>query len=92
MEQHINWNLVSTEIFEEFKGKDAETIAWAYVKEAQTNGDNNQSWDRLNAMFELGQGRFSVQNSREHRNQLFSLYISNAFKRWDEEQNGKAGA
>lgn len=71
-ESHVNWDIVDSDVFAEFRGCDAEQIVSAFVTETLADEPNHT---RLNTLCEIGQGRFSVQNNREQRQQLFLMFV-----------------
>jgi hypothetical protein len=76
-EQHTKWDLIPADVFNEFRGCDVQTIAAAFVDEAFADNPNDV---RVNALYEIGQSRFSITNSRDARSHLFMIFISREVK------------
>lgn len=70
----INWDAVDRNIFAEFRLASTEELAQAYLTEAFADAPND---DRLNTLYEMGQGRFSESlNNRSQRQALFNLEVN----------------
>ena len=70
----INWDAVDRNIFAEFRLASTEEIAQAYLTETFADAPND---DRLNTLYEMGQGRFSeLLNNRLQRQALFNLEVN----------------
>ena len=70
---HTNWEIVDKDVFWEFRLWDAKHIAEAFVDEAFLDVPNET---RLNSLAEIGQSRFSVNESRGNRMQLFMIFVN----------------
>jgi len=70
----INWDAVDRNIFAEFRLASTEELAQAYLTETFADAPND---DRLNTLYEMGQGRFSeLLNNRSQRQALFNLEVN----------------
>ncbi len=72
---HINWGLIDDATFNEFRHAKVEAIAEAYVAESMVD---HPDYDRMAALYELGQGQFTANQSYEQREALFRIFIDRA--------------
>lgn len=73
----VNWEVVTDSAWADCLGKTVEEVAELYVNEVCKN---EPDYDHANALYELGQARFSAElNNRENRVALFRIWCQKEF-------------
>jgi hypothetical protein len=70
---HTNWEIVDKDVFWEMRLWDAKHVAIAFVDEAFKDVPDE---NRINSLAEIGQSRFSVNETRGNRMQLFMIFVN----------------